>query len=82
MATVASEHELSKETRQFLDRAGSLWINGQWRSAKLGETFPVYNPATGEVICNCAAGDHSDIDAAVHAARKAFDSGPWPKMTA
>jgi phenylacetaldehyde dehydrogenase len=81
MATVASEYTLSKETRQFLDRAGSLWINGQWKGAKSGETFEVYNPATGDVIARCAAGDKADIDEAVRAARKAFESGPWAKMT-
>ena len=81
MATVASEYTLSKETRQFLDRAGSLWINGQWKGAKSGETFEVYNPATGETIARCAAGDKADIDDAVRAARKAFESGPWHKMT-
>ncbi len=81
MSTVTTEYTLSKETQQFLNRAGSLWINGQWKSARLGETFDVYNPATGEVIARCAAGTGADIDAAVHAARRAFESGPWSKMT-
>ena len=39
MATVASEYTLSKETRQFLDRAGSMWINGQWKSRQVGRDF-------------------------------------------
>jgi phenylacetaldehyde dehydrogenase len=81
MSTVVSEYSISKPTQQFLDRVGSLWINGQWKSARLGETFDVYNPATGEVIARCAAGGQADIDAAVHAARRAFESGPWAKMT-
>ena len=81
MATVLTEHPLSDATRRFLDRAGKLWINGQWKAARLGETFEVYNPATGEIIAHCAAGDKADIDAAVHAARRAFESGPWSKMT-
>ncbi len=81
MSTVVSEYTVSKPTQQFLDRVGSLWINGQWKSAKSGETFEVYNPANGEVIARCAAGDKADIDAAVHAARKAFETGPWPKTT-
>src|SRR5271157_2920108 len=82
MATVPAENPVSDATSRFLDRAGSLWINGQWRAARLGETFEVYNPATGEIIARCAAGDRTDIDAAVHAARRAFESGPWSKMTA
>src|SRR2546423_5627007 len=59
----------------------SMLINGKWVSAQSGETFPTYNPATGEAICNVPAGDHADIDAAVRAARKAFDEGPWRRTT-
>lgn len=82
MATVMTENPVSDATCRFLDRAGNLWINGQWRAARLGETFEVYNPATGEIIAHCAAGDKTDIDAAVHAARRALELGPWSKMTA
>jgi hypothetical protein len=35
----------------------------------------IYNPATGEVMAQVAEGDREDIDRAVRAARKAFDSG-------
>lgn len=47
-----------------------------------GKTFPTLDPRTGEVIANVAEGDAEDVDRAVCAARKAFDEGPWPKMTA
>ena len=47
-----------------------------------GKTFPTYDPRTGEVIAHVAEGDVEDINRAVSAARKAFDEGPWPKMTA
>lgn len=47
-----------------------------------GKTFPTYDPRTGEVIARVAEGDAEDINRAVSAARKAFDDGPWPKMTA
>lgn len=82
MATVTAESVLSDATQQFLDRAGDLWIGGQWKAARLGETFEVFNPATGEIIARCAAGDKADIDAAVQSARRAFQSGPWSRMTA
>jgi aldehyde dehydrogenase (NAD+) len=59
-----------------------LWINGQWKSAKSGCTFETINPATGEVLARLAEGDAADIDEASKAARKAFESGPWPKMKA
>lgn len=47
-----------------------------------GKTFPTYDPRTGEVIAHVAEGDIEDVNRAVYAARKAFDEGPWPKMTA
>ena len=46
-----------------------------------GKTFPSYNPATGEVMAQVAEGDREDINRAVKAARRAFESGPWPEMT-
>lgn len=48
----------------------------------LGKKFPTYDPRTGEVIAHVAEGDAEDINRAVAAARKAFDEGPWPKMSA
>ncbi|KAJ1439045.1 Aldehyde/histidinol dehydrogenase [Sesbania bispinosa] len=57
-------------------------INGHFVHAASGKTFPTYDPRTGEVIAHVAEGDVEDIDRAVSAARKAFDEGPWPKMTA
>jgi aldehyde dehydrogenase (NAD+) len=59
-----------------------LLIGGKWRDSVSGKTFPTLNPATGEVICQVAEGDKADIDLAVQAARKAFEDGPWPKMSA
>lgn len=47
-----------------------------------GRTFPTVDPRTGEVIARVAEGDAEDIDRAVAAARRAFDEGPWPRMTA
>lgn len=47
-----------------------------------GRTFPTIDPRTGEVITHVAEGDAEDINRAVSAARKAFDEGPWPRMTA
>ncbi|OAY32605.1 benzaldehyde dehydrogenase, mitochondrial [Manihot esculenta] len=59
-----------------------LLINGQFVDAASGKTFPTYDPRTGEVIAHVAEGDIEDVNRAVYAARKAFDEGPWPKMTA
>jgi aldehyde dehydrogenase (NAD+) len=59
-----------------------LLIDGKWRDSASGKTFETINPATEEVITAVAEGDKADIDLAVKAARKAFDSGPWRKMDA
>lgn len=58
------------------------YIGGQWVNSSTGETFPVYDPSTEEVIANVAAASSADVDRAVGAARAAFDSGPWPQTTA
>ncbi|KAI7984737.1 hypothetical protein LOK49_LG14G00899 [Camellia lanceoleosa] len=59
-----------------------LLINGEFVDSASGKTFPTYDPRTGEVIAQVAEGHAEDINRAVSAARKAFDEGPWPKMTA
>jgi aldehyde dehydrogenase (NAD+) len=59
-----------------------LFIGGKWQDSVSGKSFETINPATGEVICNVAEGDKADVDLAVRAARKAFEEGPWPRMSA
>ncbi|CAE6075428.1 unnamed protein product [Arabidopsis arenosa] len=59
-----------------------LLINGNFVDSASGKTFPTLDPRTGEVIAHVAEGDAEDINRAVKAARKAFDEGPWPKMSA
>ncbi|KAI3931522.1 hypothetical protein MKW92_011124 [Papaver armeniacum] len=59
-----------------------LFINGEFVNSASGKTFPTLDPRTGNVIAHVAEGDAEDINRAVAAARKAFDEGPWPKMTA
>src|SRR3989442_12403900 len=61
---------------------GQLFIGGAWRPSVSGETYQTINPATEEPSATVARGDERDIDLAVAAARKAFDGGPWPRMTA
>ncbi|MBV8609032.1 MAG: aldehyde dehydrogenase family protein, partial [Singulisphaera sp.] len=59
-----------------------LLINNEWVDPVEGGTFETYNPATGEVIAEVAAGNAADIDRAVKAARRALESGPWSTMNA
>ena len=55
-----------------------LLIGGKWVAPSTGQTFEVRSPATLEVVGTVPEGVEADIDAAVAAARQAFDHGPWP----
>src|SRR3954470_9056237 len=81
MATAISNVEFGDKVTSFITKDRKMLINGKWVEAASGKTFPTYNPATGEVLANVAEGDKADIDAAVKAARAAFN-GPWRRMTA
>jgi aldehyde dehydrogenase (NAD+) len=63
-------------------RQTQLLIDGKWCDARSGKTFATNNPATEEKIADVAEGDAADIDRAAKAARRAFESGDWPKMDA
>lgn len=58
-----------------------LFINGTWVAPAAGGTLPVIDPATEAVVHHIPAATASDAEAAVTAARAAFDHGPWPRMT-
>ncbi|MSR57096.1 MAG: aldehyde dehydrogenase family protein [Planctomycetaceae bacterium] len=76
-ATLKPKTRLAPKVRQT-----QLLIDGKWCDAKSGKTFATYHPATEEKIADVAEGDAADIDRAAKAARKAFESGEWPKMDA
>jgi phenylacetaldehyde dehydrogenase len=78
---IAIAPNIDKGAASFIARQGKLLINNQWVNAASGKTFDTYNPATGEVLARLAEGDREDIERAVAAARKAFDHGPWRKLT-
>ncbi|QXJ21133.1 aldehyde dehydrogenase family protein [Actinomadura graeca] len=59
--------------------ATELFVDGGWRPGN-GAAFAVQNPTDGTVITELHAADAGDVDRAVAAARRAFDSGPWPAM--
>jgi aldehyde dehydrogenase (NAD+) len=59
-----------------------LLINNEWIESVSGRRFETINPATGEVICEVAEADAPDVDKAVTAARTAFTSGEWSKLSA
>jgi len=73
---------IKEKVERFLLGKKKLYINGQFVESQSGKTFDTYNPATGEVLATVYEADAADIDFAVKAARKAFDEGPWSKMSA
>jgi phenylacetaldehyde dehydrogenase len=81
MSMAVAEARPESKTTSFVSKRHKLLIGGEWIDAASGKTFPVYNPATGEVIAQVAEGGKEDIDRAVKAARKAFESGPWSRLT-
>jgi betaine-aldehyde dehydrogenase len=58
-----------------------LFIGGNWTAPASSRTIEVINPTTEEVCGSVPESVEADIDAAVAAAREAFDKGPWPRMT-
>src|SRR5262245_3223404 len=58
-----------------------LFIDGEWVDADGPEVVEVRNPATEEVIGRVPQASATDVDRAVAAARRAFDDGPWPRLS-
>ncbi len=58
-----------------------LYIGGSWARPAKGGRQAVINPATGETIGNAPVGGKAEAEAAISAAREAFDHGPWPRMS-
>ncbi|WP_067809764.1 aldehyde dehydrogenase [Nocardia beijingensis] len=57
------------------------YIDGRWVPVSSPQTFDVLNCGTEEVVTTVGAASADDVDAAVAAARGAFDSGPWPRLS-
>lgn len=66
----------SDEVREY-----RMLVGGEWLDARSGKTFESTNPYTGRVWATAPEAGDEDVDAAVRAARQAFDEGPWGKMT-
>jgi betaine-aldehyde dehydrogenase len=65
-----------------LDGIVPMYIDGRFRLAAGGEVRDLIDPSTGSAIATVAESGTADVEAAVAAARRAFDDGPWPRMTA
>jgi aldehyde dehydrogenase (NAD+) len=74
-------HAKPKVHREPFGNADRLFIDGKWVAPISSARIDVISPATEELFVSVAAAQETDIAHAVHAARKAFDQGPWPHMT-
>lgn len=72
-----TEAARAKALAWIVGRPKRLLIGGNWVAARSGETFDVLNPATETLLCNVAEADSADVDAAVAAARAAFEAASW-----
>ena len=79
MAEMLSADDWKREATRLVIRT-QAFIDGKYVPAASGETFDCINPATGEAIAKIAACDKEDVDRAVAAARRAFESGKWSRM--
>ncbi|MFJ4240824.1 aldehyde dehydrogenase [Streptomyces iakyrus] len=70
---------------EWLRRAKAFQLSGAHHidgaeEAGAGAVFPVVSPRDGRVVAEVADGGAAEVDAAVAAARRAFDTGPWPRL--
>ena len=66
---------------EFLTSHDTVFIDGEWVPAKTRERIEVISPWSEEVVASVPGGSRADIDAAVAAARRAFETGPWPQLS-
>ncbi|MDW9250072.1 aldehyde dehydrogenase [Burkholderia cepacia] len=64
-----------------MPHADRLYIGGRWVAPASTDTCVVLNCATEDVVAHAAMANEADVDAAVRAARDAFDRGPWPHLS-
>src|SRR6266508_1827229 len=62
-------------------KSRQLYIDGKWVDGSSDDELEVINPATEEVITTVPQASIDDVDRAVSAARRAFEDGPWPRMS-
>lgn len=72
---------LETANKPLISQPDRIFIDGSWRLPTGGRNLVLVNPATEEEIITVAEAGREDADLAVIAARKAFDHGPWPRMS-
>ncbi len=72
---------LDPRTVKFTSAPRQMYVDGQWADALSGRQFDTVDPATERVITTVPHAGLEDVDRAMGAARRAFESGPWAGMT-
>ncbi|MBB5986876.1 aromatic aldehyde dehydrogenase DesV [Sphingobium lignivorans] len=74
--------QFNKTIKGIKDRgAAQLFIDGEWRASSGSNELTVVTPHNEETVLTYIEPTIADVDIAVAAARKAFDQGPWPRMS-
>lgn len=71
----------TKTTEAPIAQAGKFYIDGEWVDPSTNRTIEVIDAATEELYYTVAEAEAADVARAVTAARRAFDEGPWPRMS-
>ena len=82
MSVTELPEQLSDPAREFVSQDQLLLIDGEQRPAADGRTFETLDPSTGRTITTIAHAGAQDVDAAVSAARRALEEGPWSRTAA
>lgn len=80
MDFTAHSNLVTAETVAFFKQSHNMLIDGKWVDAVSGARLEVHDPADEKLIATVPEGDQQDIDLAVAAARRAFESGEWHDM--
>ena len=79
--TAMSAPRREQDFSGVLKHPEQLFIGGQWIAPVGGARRTLISPGSGERFISVAEAGPADVDAAVAAARRAFDEGPWPRLT-
>src|SRR5260221_4189937 len=79
--TAATARRSERDFAFVLNHPGGLFIGGQWMAPVGGAARMLMSPGSGERFITVAGAGAADVDLAVAAARRAFDEGPWPRLS-
>lgn len=81
MQTTADLNGPAKKSKSPISHADRFFIGGQWVKPSSNAKLSVIQSSTEEIFLTVAEAQEADVNAAVAAAREAFDKGPWPRMS-